>query len=86
MQTSLSLHFIDVQCLDMFRALLAHHQEALYGRRFGGHCVLLWVWNLPYPETSPHVTAHNSHQFCIRVVPPENEQVMPETCRDTEHQ
>jgi hypothetical protein len=40
MHTSLSLHFIDVQCLDMFRALLARPQEALHGRRIGGYCVL----------------------------------------------
>jgi hypothetical protein len=29
-------------------------------------------------------TAHNSHQTCVRVVPPEDGQVMPETCRDFE--
>jgi hypothetical protein len=29
-------------------------------------------------------TVHNSHQICIRVVPPEEGQVMPETCRDPE--
>jgi hypothetical protein len=29
-------------------------------------------------------TAHNNHQVCIRVVPPEDGQVMPETCRDFE--
>jgi hypothetical protein len=26
------------------------------------------------------------HQFCVRVVPPEDGQAMPETCRDIEHQ
>jgi hypothetical protein len=31
-------------------------------------------------------TAHNSHQSCIRVVPPDDGQVMPETCRDYEPQ
>jgi hypothetical protein len=41
MHTSLSLHFIEVQCLDMFRAILAHPQETLHGRRFGGYCVRL---------------------------------------------
>jgi hypothetical protein len=41
MHTSLSLHFIDVQCLDMFRALLTYPQEALLGRRIGGYCVQL---------------------------------------------
>jgi hypothetical protein len=27
-----------------------------------------------------------SHQFCVRVVPAEDGQVMPETCRDIEFQ
>jgi hypothetical protein len=40
MHTSLSLHFTDVQCLDMFRALLTHHQEALHERGIDGYCVL----------------------------------------------
>jgi hypothetical protein len=31
-------------------------------------------------------TAHSNHQFYVRVVPPENGQVMPATCRDIEHQ
>jgi hypothetical protein len=29
-------------------------------------------------------TAQNRHQICVRVVPPEDGQVMPETCRDFE--
>jgi hypothetical protein len=29
-------------------------------------------------------TAHNNHQTGVRVVPPEDGQVMPETCRDFE--
>jgi hypothetical protein len=29
-------------------------------------------------------TAHNSHQICVRVVPPEDGQVLPETSRDFE--
>jgi hypothetical protein len=41
MYTSLSLHFIDVQCLDMFRASLAHPQEAVHERRIGDYCVEL---------------------------------------------
>jgi hypothetical protein len=41
MHTSLSLHFIAVQCLDMFRALLAHRQKALYERRTRDYCVQL---------------------------------------------
>jgi hypothetical protein len=72
MHTSLSIHFIDVQCLDMFRALLVHPQEALHGSRTGVQLT--------------STTAHNRHQVCVRVVPPEDEQVMPEICRDTEHQ
>jgi hypothetical protein len=32
------------------------------------------------------LTAHNIHQFCVRVVPAEDGQVMPEECRDIEHQ
>jgi hypothetical protein len=31
-------------------------------------------------------TARNSHQLCVRVVPPEDGQVMSETCRNIEHQ
>jgi hypothetical protein len=30
--------------------------------------------------------AHNSHQLFIHVVPPEDGQVMPETCQDIEPQ
>jgi hypothetical protein len=62
MHTSLSLHFIVVQCLDMFRALLAHPQEALRGRRIGGYFVQLYMWVglricevFLYPETNPHL-------------------------------
>jgi hypothetical protein len=29
-------------------------------------------------------TAHTSHQIGVRVLPPEDGQVMPETCRDFE--
>jgi hypothetical protein len=28
-------------------------------------------------------TAHNSHQICLRLVTPEDGQVMPETCGDS---
>jgi hypothetical protein len=31
-------------------------------------------------------TAHNNHQPCVCVVPPEDGQVMPETCRESEPQ
>jgi hypothetical protein len=36
--------------------------------------------------TPTTTTAHNSHQFFVHVEPPEVGQVMPETCRDIEHQ
>jgi hypothetical protein len=78
----------------MFRALLDHLQEALHGRRFGYYCVLLLMcvglgmWEdcslFTYRDQPTSTTAHNSHQTCIRVVPPEDGQVMPETCRDFE--
>jgi hypothetical protein len=35
-------------------------------------------------DQPPSTTAHNSHQICVRVMPPENGQVMHETCRDFE--
>jgi hypothetical protein len=41
MHTSLSLYFIDVQCLDMFRALFAYPQKALRERRIGDSFVQL---------------------------------------------
>jgi hypothetical protein len=63
MHTSLSLHFIDVQCLDMFRALVD----------------VSWCQDM-------RRTAHNIHHFYVRVVPPEDGQIMPETYRDIEHQ
>jgi hypothetical protein len=53
----------------MFRALLSHLQEALNESRFGDYCVQLLI-------------VRDGHQICVRVVPPEDEQVMPETCRD----
>jgi hypothetical protein len=40
MHTSLSPPFIDVQCLDTFRTLLAYPQDSLHGRRICGYCVL----------------------------------------------
>jgi hypothetical protein len=69
MHTSLSLHFIDAQCLDVFRALLAHPQEALHERRIGDLCAVVDVdWSqgmgrrktavFPYPETNPHLQLH----------------------------
>jgi hypothetical protein len=59
----------------MFRALLLHHQEILHERRFDDYCV--------QPTST---TAHNNHQKCVRVVPPDEGQVIPETCREFEPQ
>jgi hypothetical protein len=82
------LHFINVHSLNMYRALLAHLQETLHGRRFGDYCVCLEIWvglgvweGWVQPTTT---TAHNSHQTCVPVVSPEDGQVMPETCRGFE--
>jgi hypothetical protein len=35
-------------------------------------------------EQSASITARYTHQNCVRVVPPEDGQVMPETCRGFE--
>jgi hypothetical protein len=35
-------------------------------------------------EQSTSITAHYTHQNCVRVVPPEDGQMMPETCRGFE--
>jgi hypothetical protein len=40
LDTHFTFHFIMVHSLDMFRALLAHPQEALHKRRVGDCCVL----------------------------------------------
>jgi hypothetical protein len=40
-------------------------------------------WSQAQPTST---TAHNIHQFCVRVVPPEDGQVMSETCLDIEYQ
>jgi hypothetical protein len=53
----------------MFRALLAHLQEALHERKFGGYCVRLQMW-----------VGLGMWENCV----PEDGQVMPETCRDFE--
>jgi hypothetical protein len=59
----------------MFRALLAHLQEALHESKFGGR-------SLPTPQDQhTSTTAYNNHQICVRVVLPEDGQVMSETCR-----
>jgi hypothetical protein len=56
MHTAFLLRFIDVQCLDMFRALLAHLQEALHGRRFDDLCAVVdvgWCQDVGR-QTNPH--------------------------------
>jgi hypothetical protein len=70
----------------MFRALLAHLQEAPHECRFGDLRAVVDVgWPRPHPETNPHLQPHVSHQTCVPVVSPEDGQLMPETCRDFEH-
>jgi hypothetical protein len=54
----------------MFRAIHADLQESLHERRFGNQ--------------TTSIVAHNSHQTCVRVVSPEDGQVISETCRDFE--
>jgi hypothetical protein len=45
----------------------------------------MWEDSLPRSLVQPtSTTAHNNHQTCVRVVSPEDGQVMPETCRDFE--
>jgi hypothetical protein len=56
----------------MFRELLAHPQEA----HADAELVAIVTGG----------AAPNNHQFCVRVGPPKDGQVMPETCRDNEHQ
>jgi hypothetical protein len=64
----------------MFRALLAHPQEALL-------CAVVDVgWSQDVGRLFPHLQPHTSHQSCICVVPPEDGQVMFKTCRDFEPQ
>jgi hypothetical protein len=90
---SLSLHFIDVQCLDMFRAILAHPQEAIHGQNWWLLCAIVDVGWYQDMEDNFHTLrpthTYNCTQyspFCVRVLPPEDGQVMPETCRHIEHQ
>jgi hypothetical protein len=71
----------------MFRASLAHPQEALHKHSFGGccRCRLFTSYGLTITrEQSTSITARYTHQNCVRVVPPEDGQVMPETCRGFE--
>jgi hypothetical protein len=73
----------------MFRTSLAHPQEALHEHSFGGCSSRLFTgygWTvLTIPrKQSTSITACYTHQNCVRVVPPEDGQVMPETCRGFE--
>jgi hypothetical protein len=44
-------------------------------------------WSVPISWDQPTTTtAHNNHQLCVRVVPPEDGQVKLETRRYIEHQ
>jgi hypothetical protein len=87
-------HFIKTQNLDMFWASFAHPQEALHKHSFEGCSVSTldvgwsqYMGSLPISWDQPtSTTAHNSHQFVVRVVPTEDGQVMSEICRDIEHQ
>jgi hypothetical protein len=45
----------------------------------GCSCGLVSECSRDQPTTT---TVHNSHQICVRVVPPEDRRVTPETCRD----
>jgi hypothetical protein len=76
------LRFIMIQVLNMFRQLLVYLQETLHERRFGDCCVLGSLPTSRHQATS--TTAHNNHQTCVRVLSPEDGQVILETCRDFE--
>ena len=71
------LHFIEVQCLDMFRALLAHLQEALHERRFGDCCVRLSMWvGLRIWELGCGMWEHS----CLNDVQASNEDIESSVC------
>jgi hypothetical protein len=54
MHVSLSLHCINVQCREIFRALFARPQEALDERKIGDYCVQLQMWAETNPQLQPH--------------------------------
>jgi hypothetical protein len=64
----------------MFRALLAHPQKALHKRRLV-YCVRIVSWLCHgCSETETIIrTQYTKRRFCAE--PPENKQVMLETCR-----
>jgi hypothetical protein len=65
----------------MFRLSLAHPQEAIHEHGFGGRSVVTITIT---GEQSASITASYTHQNCVRAVPPDDGQVMAETCRDFE--
>jgi hypothetical protein len=71
----------------MFRALLVHLQETLHKRSYGVVCgcrcglYLGLASSQAQPTSTP---AHNTYKNCICVLPSEDGQVMPETCRGFE--
>jgi hypothetical protein len=75
MHTSLSLHFIDVQSLDMFRALLRRH----YTDTIGGYCVLKLIMSIQYVLLDYIGLGVSESENAVG-------QIMPKTCRDIEHQ
>jgi hypothetical protein len=83
MHTSLSLHCIDVQCLD-------RHVSGITCPSSGSATWTLNWWLVgavvDVGDQPTSTAAHNSHQFCVRVMRPEDGQVMPETCRYNERQ
>jgi hypothetical protein len=89
------MHFLfnllRIKCLYMFRALLAHPQEALHkrhllycGRVTSVCCTRIRVELRPTPSlVQPTDITRKQYNKVVCVAPPEDEQVMLETCRDT---
>jgi hypothetical protein len=69
-----SFNLLRIKGLYMFRALLAHPQEALNKRR-----LVYWVRIRSVPQ--PTDIIRTQYTKCRFAVPPENKQVMLETCR-----
>jgi hypothetical protein len=69
-------HHMTRQYASMTRPYVPVHSNRLkYGLRICEGC-----------ETNPHLQLHTSYQLPVRVLPPEDGQVMPETGRDRERQ
>jgi hypothetical protein len=69
-----SFNLLRINLLYMFRALLAHPQEALHKRHLV-YCVKLQSWHSQLTFYSRNIPS------AVCAVPPEDEQVMLETCR-----